>query len=111
MPVTDLMTLADVLANMLKNGAPEGSRTPNRQIRSLVLYPLSYRRLGARQPISLLAIVPIALGLRRIGPVPAEIGCRRHRRIGRRPENADDGAVVRPLFPVPIGPDHHDLLV
>jgi hypothetical protein len=35
-----------------ENGAPEGFRTPNRQIRSLVLYPLSYRRLAARQPIA-----------------------------------------------------------
>ena len=81
-----------------------------------MLYPLSYRR--RRAPTSaLLAIVPIASGLRRIGPVPAEIGCGRHCRIGGRAQNradrnaADDGAVVRPLVPVPIGPDHEFLLL
>lgn len=28
-----------------EKGAPEGNRTPNRRIRSAVLYPLSYERL------------------------------------------------------------------
>ena len=30
-------------------GAPEGTRTPNRLIRSQVLYPLSYRRVASQE--------------------------------------------------------------
>ena len=42
-------------------GRGEGAGARRRfEPESLVLYPLSYRRLAARQPISLLAIVPIA---------------------------------------------------
>jgi hypothetical protein len=65
----------------------------------------------------LVTIVPIASGLRRIGPVPAEIRCGRDGRVSRCAEHGaerdttDHRSMVRPLVPLPIGPDDDDLLV
>jgi hypothetical protein len=41
--LTQIVSAASVSRKSLKNGAPERSRTPNPQIRSLVLYPVELR--------------------------------------------------------------------
>src|SRR3984957_16424481 len=66
--------------------------------------------MHGRQPDGLLAIVPVALGLRRVHPVPAQAVRRSHRNYGRGNEGAeshaaDDGAEIRPSHP---GTHHAD---
>src|SRR5580692_10936086 len=66
--------------------------------------------MRCRQPDGLLAIVPVALGLRRVHPVPAQAVRRSHRNYGRGNEGAeshaaDDRAEIRPSHP---GTHHAD---
>src|SRR5580700_3797248 len=66
--------------------------------------------MHGRQPDGLLAIVPVALGLRRVHPVPAQAVRRSHRNYGRGNEGAeslaaDDRAEIRPSHP---GTHHAD---
>src|SRR5580700_3541544 len=48
--------------------------------------------MHGRQPDGLLAIVPVALGLRRVHPVPAQAVRRSHRNYGRGNEGAESHA-------------------
>ncbi len=46
------------------SGAPEGIRTPNRLIRSQVLYPLSYRRKASKMTARVVHSLPQAMRAR-----------------------------------------------
>jgi hypothetical protein len=65
----------------------------------------------------LVTIVPIAAGLCRIDPVPAEIRCGRDGGVGGRAEDGAEGdatnhrSIVRSLVPLPIGLYDDDFLV